>query len=314
MSLLRDRELASAFDHAAAAYDRLVAVNPGYHSQLRRSARRLAARTPRSAAPRVLDLGCGTGASTAALARALPGARITAADASAGMLERARARAREATRSPARSQSGSGSRSRSQSGSGTWSRPWSGSGSRAERWPDGVEFVHAPAEELADAGVHGPFDAVFAAYLFRNVAAPDAVLSAVRRLLAPGGVLGVHEYTLTGAWAHRALWTAVCRGVVVPAGSLYGDGRLYRHLWRSVREFDTAAAFAARLRGAGFAGVRVLPVTGWQWGVVHTFLARAPYGAAPHEERAASEAPEAYEPPGPQKPAESQEPPETPQS
>lgn len=259
MHLLRDRELASAFDHAAAAYDRLVAVNPGYHSQLRRSARLLAARTPGSlrtarspgpprsygsgtaatAVPRVLDLGCGTGASTAALARALPGAHITAADASAGMLERA----------------------------------------RAKPWPDGVEFVHTPAENLAEAGVTGPFDAVFAAYLFRNVAAPDAVLPSLRRLLVPGGVLGVHEYTLTGAWAHRALWTAVCRGVVVPAGTLCGDGGLYRHLWRSVREFDTAAVFAARLRRAGFAAVRVLPVTGWQWGVVHTFLAQAPYAA-----------------------------------
>jgi ubiquinone/menaquinone biosynthesis C-methylase UbiE len=272
MHLLRDRELASAFDRAAAAYDRLVAVNPGYHSQLRRSARRLAARSPGSyrtagsyrragsprsygsprshgsgtaaatAVPRVLDLGCGTGASTAALARALPGAHITAADASAGMLERA----------------------------------------RAKPWPDGVEFVHTPAENLAEAGVTGPFDAVFAAYLFRNVAAPDAVLPSLRRLLVPGGVLGVHEYTLTGAWAHRALWTALCRGVVVPAGTLCGDGGLYRHLWRSVRAFDTAAAFAARLRRAGFAAVRVLPVTGWQWGVVHTFLAQAPY-AAPEE-------------------------------
>ena len=184
MPLLRDRDLSSAFDHAAAAYDRLVAVNPGYHSQLRRSARRLAARTPRADRPRVLDLGCGTGASTAALVRALPGARVTAADASAGMLERA----------------------------------------RAKQWPDGVEFVHTPAEDLAEAGVDGPFDAVFAAYLFRNVAADFPALKSLRRLLVPGGVQGVHEYTLTGAWAHRALWTAVCRGVVVPAGTLCGDG------------------------------------------------------------------------------------------
>ncbi|EST25044.1 hypothetical protein N566_24720 [Streptomycetaceae bacterium MP113-05] len=232
--LLHDRDLAVAFDRAAPAYDRFTAANPGYHAQLRRSARRL--RLPADGAGmRVLDLGCGTGASTAALLRAAPGARVTAVDVSAGMLARA----------------------------------------RAKRWPDGaVEFVHAPAQGLADAGVRGPFDGVFAAYLFRNLGEPDAVLAAVRRLLAPTGRLAVHEYTLSGAPAHRALWTSLCRGGLIPAGSLRGDEALYRHLWRSVLDFDTAACFRDRLRTAGFEDVRVLPAAGWQWGVVHTFVGR----------------------------------------
>lgn len=233
MHLLHDRELTAAFDRAAPAYDRFVAVNPGYHAQLRRSARRL--RLPdRGGGMRVLDLGCGTGASTAALFRAAPRARVTAVDASAGMLRRARA------------------------------KRWTGAG---------VEFVHAPVEELERAGVTGPFDAVFAAYLLRNVADPDAVLRTARSLLAPGGRLAVHEYTLSGAPAHRGLWTALCRGGIIPVASLRGDGDLYRHLWRSVLDFDTAADFPGRLRRAGFERVRVLPATGWQWGVVHTFTA-----------------------------------------
>lgn len=233
MTLLRDERLAAAFDHASRSYDALVAVNPGYHAHLRRSVRRLGL-PGHGEGLRLLDLGCGTGASTAALRSLLPAADITAVDASAGMLARA----------------------------------------AAKPWADGVRLVHAPAEGLADAGVQGPFDAVFAAYLFRNVADPDAVLASVLDVLRPGGRLGVHEYTLSGRSADRAVWTLVCRGIVQPAATVLGDGALYRHLWRSVVDFDTADRFAARIRAAGFDRVRALPLPGWQTGITHTFVAR----------------------------------------
>ncbi|MER7194696.1 methyltransferase domain-containing protein [Streptomyces flaveolus] len=233
MSLLRDAALAAAFDRGAGRYDRLVALNPGYHAQLRRSARRLAL-ADGGAGRRVLDLGCGTGASTAALAAAFPAAEVTGVDASPGMLRAA----------------------------------------RAKPWPARVRFVHAPAEELHSAGVSGPFYAVFAAYLFRNLADPDAVLRSVHRLLVPGGGLAVHEYALSGRRADRLVWSAVCRGVIMPLGTVTGDRALYRHLRRSVAEFDTAPGFVARLARAGFERVKVLPLPGWQTGITHTFLGR----------------------------------------
>ncbi|QJS08302.1 class I SAM-dependent methyltransferase [Streptomyces argyrophyllae] len=233
MTLLRDEDLTAAFDHAARGYDALVAANPGYHGHLRRSVRRLG--LPGSGAGlRLLDLGCGTGASTAALRAVLPAAHLTAVDASAGMLRRA----------------------------------------AAKPWARGVTFVRAPAERLAEAGVTGPFDAVFAAYLLRNVSDPDAVLTAVRDLLVPGGRLGVHEYTLSGRRADRAVWSLVCRGLLQPVASVLGDGGLYRHLWRSVVEFDTVDRLAARVRTAGFERVRTLPLPGWQTGITHTVVAR----------------------------------------
>ncbi|MEU3730755.1 methyltransferase domain-containing protein [Streptomyces sp. NPDC033538] len=231
--LLRDSALTAAFDHGAGRYDRLVALNPGYHAQLRRSARRLGL-ADGGAGRRVLDLGCGTGASTAALAAAFPAAEIVGVDASAGMLERA----------------------------------------RAKRWPSRVSFVHAPAEELHRAEAGGPFDAVLAGYLFRNLTDPDAVLRTVHGLLTPGGRLAVHEYALGGRRVDRLVWDAVCRGVILPLGTATGDRDLYRHLWRSVAAFDTAPAFGARLGRAGFERVRVLPLPGWQTGITHTFVGR----------------------------------------
>ncbi|MFE7793865.1 methyltransferase [Streptomyces sp. NPDC057460] len=218
MTLLRDDDLSAAFNHGSLACDRLVAVNPGYRSDLRRSARRLGL-ADGGRGMRLLDLGCRTGASTAALLKAARHAEIVAVDASAGMLERAAAKCR----------------------------------------PANVTFVHAPVEAMDESQVHGSFDAAFAAYLFRNVSDPDQVLAVVRDLLVPGGRLAVHEFTLDSGRVHRAVWSAVCGAVVVPGRWLTGVAALYRHLRRSFLEFDTATDFASRLRRGSFGRVRVRP-------------------------------------------------------
>ncbi len=76
----------------------------------------------------------------------------------------------------------------------------------------------------------------------------------------------------------------MCRALVMPLGRRHGDTELYDHLWRSVVAFDTADAVTARLRRSGFAGVRVLPLPGWQTGITHTFVAHVPGAADTAEE------------------------------
>ncbi|WP_370961990.1 class I SAM-dependent methyltransferase [Amycolatopsis sp. cg9] len=224
-------EVPAAFDAGAASYDRLVGLNPGYHRDLRISARRL---LDGGSAQRVLDAGCGTGASTAALLATAPAARVTAIDASASMLARA----------------------------------------RAKTWPSTVDFRHVPVEELSAAD--GPFDAILAAYLLRNVADPDATLRTLRGRLRPGGVLALHEYSVRDSRRSRAVWNAVCGAIVIPAGRLAtGDATLYRHLRRSVLAFDGVGDLCARLTAAGFTDVRTGTMPGWHRGIVHTVLGTA---------------------------------------
>jgi ubiquinone/menaquinone biosynthesis C-methylase UbiE len=227
-------DVTEEFDLAAGSYDRLVGASPGYHRNLARSARRM--QLPGDGAGlHLLDLGCGTGASTLALLAAAPKARITAVDGSAGML----AKARQAD------------------------------------WPAQVSFVHARAEELTDAGVHGPFDGIFAAYLVRNLPDPDPVLVKLSELLVPGAPLAVHDYALDGRALSRAIWTAVCWSVIIPAGTVVtGRAGLYRYLWRSVLQFDTVDALAARLCRHGLVDTSIETMPGWERGIVHTVVAR----------------------------------------
>lgn len=229
-------DLSAAFDAGAPAYDRLVGANPGYHDHLLLSARRM--RIPDGGRGfRLLDAGCGTGASTAALLAVAPEAQIIAVDASKGMLEVA----------------------------------------LAKDWPASVRFVHTPVERLAEHGIGGPFDGILAAYLIRNVAGRDEQLRKFRALLRPGGTLAVHEYSVRDSRAARRIWHAVCWGIIIPAGWWRTrDSALYRYLWRSVLAFDGAAAFRQRLADAGFTAVHSETVPGWQANIVHTFLADAP--------------------------------------
>ncbi|MDA2894183.1 class I SAM-dependent methyltransferase [Mycolicibacterium sp. BiH015] len=229
-------DVPDAFDSGAKSYDRLVGANPGYHEHLRLSAHRMGL-PDGGRGLRLLDIGCGTGASTAALLQAAPLAEIVAVDGSAGMLDQA----------------------------------------RQKSWPATVTFVHSRAENLAEAGVSGPFDGILAAYLVRNLSDPDPVLRTLLSLLRPGGVFAAHEYSVRDSPVARATWNTVATTVIIPLGRLRdGDGTLYRYLRRSVNEFDGAAAFRERLQRIGFTDVRSETVSGWQRNIVHTFLARAP--------------------------------------
>ncbi len=235
-------QVSSAFDAVAGSYDAMVGSNPSYRDHLVLSARRmgLADRDPDEGRPlRLLDLGCGTGLSTQALLEVMPNAQIIAVDASTAMLAEA----------------------------------------RRKTWPPNIRFVHARAEELSHAGVVGPFDGILAAYLVRNLPNTDAGLRAMLQLLLPGAPLAVHDYSVRGSVRARIVWNLVCWLVIIPMGRIRsGSAAIYRYLWSSVRGFESVDAFRTRMEQAGFTELRVQTMTGWQHGIVHTFLGRRPGG------------------------------------
>jgi ubiquinone/menaquinone biosynthesis C-methylase UbiE len=241
--------VARSFDMHARTYDKLVGANPGYHEHLRLTTKRMGL-PDRGAGLRLLDVGCGTGASTAALLDAAPDAEITAVDASHEMLA-------QATR---------------------------------KTWPRTVRFVHGNAENLAMSGIVGPFDGILAAYLLRNLVHRDAALRQFHRLLRPGAPLAIHEYSVRDSLRSRLVWTTVCWGVIIPMARVRaGSTDLYRYLWRSALQFDGITALGKRLTSAGFEDIRVQTVPGWQQHIVHTFLGRRPADPVAAEPGAAEE-------------------------
>jgi ubiquinone/menaquinone biosynthesis C-methylase UbiE len=267
-------DVPEAFDAVADRYDLMVGLSPGYHRQLRSSALHAvrgavegraaaAAGAAHASGPtRLLDLGCGSGASTRAVVDAV--LWVAGSDAGAG--------ATVGDAQPAASLLGiDGSEGMLVA-------------ARGKRWPTWVRFARGRAEalstqpELDEARAAGGLDGILAAYLVRNVEDRDALLTSVHAALRPGGVLVVHDYSVRGRPVATVVWTAVCWGVIVPLGWLTSrHTAIYRYLWRSVLDMDSTAALEQRLQKAGFVDVETRPVPGWQRGTVHSVVGRRPH-------------------------------------
>ncbi|MFC8101682.1 methyltransferase domain-containing protein [Streptomyces sp. NPDC057363] len=126
----------------------------------------LHAGTAYPAGSRVLEIGCGVGAQTVHLAQASPGARITAVDRSHGSL--AQARDRVAAHAPVAD----------------------------------VEWCHADLFDLPFPDAE--FDHVFVCFVLEHLPDPQRALTALRRVLVPGGTITVIEGDHGSAFFHPA--------------------------------------------------------------------------------------------------------------
>jgi demethylmenaquinone methyltransferase/2-methoxy-6-polyprenyl-1,4-benzoquinol methylase len=170
----------------------------------------------------VLDVACGTGDLSAALAAA--GARrVVGVDFSEPMLEIARGKSRS-----------------------------SRAATRCE-----YRFGDAMALDFEDAS----FDVVTIAFGLRNVAEPARALREFRRVLRPGGRLVVLEFS-EPRWALlRALNRLYTERIMPLTATLIAGDRsgAYRYLPRSVRTFPSAEALSQMIAACGFADLRRIP-------------------------------------------------------
>jgi demethylmenaquinone methyltransferase/2-methoxy-6-polyprenyl-1,4-benzoquinol methylase len=122
---------------------------------------------------------------------------------------------------------------------------------------------------LADASL----DLVTVAFGFRNLADYRAGLAEMRRVLRPGGIAAILEFSRPPNAAFRALYEFYSRRILpLIGGALSGSRDAYEYLPESVRRFPDAPELAGRMRQAGFDSVRYEYFTG---GIVALHLGTA---------------------------------------
>jgi demethylmenaquinone methyltransferase/2-methoxy-6-polyprenyl-1,4-benzoquinol methylase len=174
---------------------------------------------------RVLDLAAGTGDMSIAVAKRFPDARVTAADASHGMLEVAERKI------------------------------------ASKRLADRVDFVHVSAEDLPFSD--GDFDAVTVAFGVRNFDDMDKGLSEMCRVLKRGGVACILEFSTPHGKIFGALFRFYFHRVMPFVGRLVsGDSSAYRYLPESVDEFPPPQEFMAIMERNGCRDCRAKSLTG----------------------------------------------------
>ena len=206
------------FDHIAPTYDKLnhlmsLSVDKAWRRQ---ALREIIDGTPQ----RILDVACGTGDSTIAIARAAAeGSEVVGADISEGMMALVQGKAEKAGVA------------------------------------DRIKLQMADGEALPYE--EGSFDRVTCAFGIRNFEHKEKGLSEFLRVLRPGGKTVILELSVPCSrvvrWGYDLYFTNLLPRI---GGAVSGDKAAYRYLPASVHQFPAPKDFCRMLEEAGFTGVR----------------------------------------------------------
>jgi demethylmenaquinone methyltransferase/2-methoxy-6-polyprenyl-1,4-benzoquinol methylase len=107
------------------------------------------------------------------------------------------------------------------------------------------------------------FDLVTVAFGFRNLANYRKGLEEMRRVLRPGGMAAILEFSQPPSPLFAGLYNFYSRNVLpVLGGALSGSKDAYAYLPESVRKFPSAEELAGQMREAGFRSVTFERITG----------------------------------------------------
>jgi len=119
----------------------------------------------------------------------------------------------------------------------------------------GLAYVQANAEALPFED--NAFDVLTLAFGLRNVTEKNRALASMCRVLRPGGVALILEFSHVVLPLLRTLYDRYSFAVLPRLGALVaGDGDSYRYLVESIRTFPEQAEFAQMMATAGFGDVR----------------------------------------------------------
>ncbi len=138
----------------------------------------------------------------------------------------------------------------------------------------GARFCRADALRLPFGG--GTFDAVTCAFGVRNFCDPEAGLAEMFRVLRPGGIAGILEFSMPRGAVAAQLYGFYFGRVLPRLGTwLSGDASgAYSYLQRSVETF-AEVDLSAMMQRCGFQEARVRRLT---LGIVHLYRGRKPAG------------------------------------
>jgi demethylmenaquinone methyltransferase/2-methoxy-6-polyprenyl-1,4-benzoquinol methylase len=124
-----------------------------------------------------------------------------------------------------------------------------------------VTFAEANAEALPFAD--RSFDAATIAFGIRNVPQIERALAEAYRVLKIGGRFACLEFSSVDVPALDRFYDFYSFNIIPALGGIVvGDAESYRYLVESIRRFPKPQAFAALLRGAGFARVSFQKMSG----------------------------------------------------
>ncbi|HYP13354.1 MAG TPA: bifunctional demethylmenaquinone methyltransferase/2-methoxy-6-polyprenyl-1,4-benzoquinol methylase UbiE [Bryobacteraceae bacterium] len=116
-------------------------------------------------------------------------------------------------------------------------------------------------------------DAVTVAFGFRNLANSENGLRELRRVLRPGGIAAILEFSTPPNPAFAAFYNFYSRRILpVIGGAISGSRDAYTYLPESVRKFPDAPTLAVWMQNAGFKSVAFERMT---FGIVALHLATA---------------------------------------
>ncbi len=131
---------------------------------------------------------------------------------------------------------------------------------RTRGFAERVELVCADA--AATSFPNDTFDAATMAFGIRNTPNPAVTLDEIHRILKPGGLALILEFSLPANRVLRWCYLKYLRFVVRWIGAAISRDRdAYRYLDESIEAFYRPEAFAALMRQAGFHEVSAIPLT-----------------------------------------------------
>ena len=119
-----------------------------------------------------------------------------------------------------------------------------------------ADALHLPVRDAS-------LDLVTAAFGFRNLANYQAGLVEMRRVLKPGGMAAILEFSQPRNSLFAAVYGVYSRRILpLIGGALTGSRDAYRYLPESIRKFPGAGELAEEMRGNGFHEVSYEYLTG----------------------------------------------------